>query len=125
MALDSLVRASETATSVGASDVLIYRRAVGGYFVLTGPVRTDVSPDLHLDDEPLVRRAMGGHVIRIAADDPQRICAGYDARAAAIVAVDCDVIVVLGRRDGCLGGVSDAALVRAAMAEAAAQGQRH
>ena len=124
MALDSLVRDVDTA-SIGASDVLVYRRAAGGHFVLTGPVRDDVSADLLLDDEPLVRKALGGHVIRLAADEPLRVCAGYVARAAAIVAVDCDVVVVLGRRDGCLAGVADSALVRVAMAVAAAQARRY
>ena len=113
------VISNTNAAALGASDVLVYRRASGGQFVLTGPADPSIAGDLLLDDEPLVCRALGGHVIRLAADEPQRICAGYIARSAAIVAVDCDVVVVLGRRDGCLAGVSDDVLVRAAMAAAA------
>jgi hypothetical protein len=113
------VIANTDAAAIGASDVLVYRRASGGQFVLTCPADPGTAGDLLLDDEPLVCRALGGHVIRLAADEPLRICAGYIARSAAIVAVDCDVIVVLGRRDGCLAGVGDDVLVRAAMAAAA------
>ncbi|MPZ72120.1 MAG: hypothetical protein GEU74_02625 [Nitriliruptorales bacterium] len=112
------------AATVRASDVLIFRRAGGGHFVLTGPPRTDVSGDLLLEDEPLAQRALGGHIVRVAAAQLLPVCAGYLARAAAVVAVDRDVIVVLGRRDGCMAGVGDAVLVRVAVAEATAQGGR-
>ena len=105
-------------TSTGATDVLVYRRAGGGRFVLTSASLGDVSGDLLLDDEPAARDALASGLRRVAAEMPRGICGGYVARAAAIVAVDVDVIVVLGRRDGCLAGVSDETLVAAAVAAA-------
>ena len=105
-------------TSTGATDVLVYRRAAGGRFVLTSPQFDAVSADLLLDDEPAVREALTMGLRRLACESPRPVCGGYVARAAAIVAVDVDVIVVLGRRDGCLAGVSDETLVAAAVAAA-------
>ena len=105
-------------TSTGATDVLVYRRAAGGRFVLTSPLHIGLSGDLLLDDEPAVREALSSRLRRVAAESPRTICADYVARAAAIVAVDRDVIVVLGRRDGCLAGVSDETLVAAAVGAA-------
>ena len=114
-------RNSDVARRIGASDVLVYRRASGGRFVLTGPQLPGVTGELLLDDEPRVTRALRVGVVRVAAEEPIAICGGYAARSAAIVAVDPDVIVVLGRRNGCLAGVSDATLVAAAGAAALAQ----
>lgn len=115
MAHSALLQGIEqVAASVGAADVLVYRRANGGRFVLTSPPGVPADPELLLDDEPLVAEALRLGVRRTAADQPHRICAGYDARAAAVVAVDADIVVVLGRRDGCLAGVGDAALLWAA-----------
>ena len=107
-------------TSTGATDVLVYRRAAGGRFVLTSPQLDGMSADLLLDDEPTVREALTAGLRRVAGERPRPICGGYAARAAAIVAVDVDVVVVLGRRDGCLAGVSDETLVAAAVAAAGA-----
>lgn len=104
--------------ATGATDVLVYRRAAGGRFALTSPHHMAFFGDLLLDDEPAVREALTLGLRRIAAESPRPICGGYSARAAAIVAVDVDVIVVLGRRDGCLAGVSDETLVAAAVAAA-------
>lgn len=106
---------------IGASDALVYRRAVGGRFVLTGPPVDGVNGELLVDDEPLVREALALRVCRVAAEVPRPVCGGYVARAAAVVSVDRDVIVVLGRRDGCLKGVADVTLLGAAAAIAAGQ----
>ncbi len=103
-------------TTTGATDVLVYRRAGGGRFVRTSPSVAGAAGDLILDHEPAVRRALSSRLRRIAGEYPRPICGGYTARAAAIVAVDVDVIVVLGRRDGCLAGVSDETLLAAAVA---------
>lgn len=105
---------SDVLRSIGATDALVYRRAVGGRFVLTVPGPLDVADELMLDDEPLVVSALATGLRRVAAEAPRPVCAGYVARAAAIVAVDRDVVVVLGRRDGCLAGVSDEQLVAVA-----------
>lgn len=104
----------EVAASVGATDVLVYRRANGGRFVLTGAPTDLAAGELLLDDEPIVAEALGGAVQRSAADELHEVCAGYRARAAAVVAIDRDIVVVLGRRDGCLAGVGDEALMWAA-----------
>ena len=107
--------------SLGATDVLVYRRASGGRFVLTGPIPAGVTGELLLDDEPAVRQALTCRVRRIASEVAVNVCGGYSACAAAVVCVDPDVVVVLGRRDGCLAGVSDLTLLGAASAAAAAQ----
>ena len=109
--------------TVGASDVLIYRRAAGGRFALTDVAPQGVSADLLVDDEPYVVRALARGLCRVANEHSGPVCAGYRARAAAIVAVDRDVIVVLGRRDGCLAGVSDDTLIAAAQVAALSQGR--
>lgn len=111
----------EILATIGATDALIYRRAAGGRFVLTGAPRTDVTGELLVDDEPGVRTALNVRVCRVAAESQREICGGYRARSAAIVSVDPDVIVVLGRRDGCLAGVADVTLLGAAAAAAASQ----
>jgi hypothetical protein len=109
-----LCSAADAARRVGASDVFVYRRAGGGAFVLTSPVTAPAAEELLLDDEPLVVAALRSGVQRVAGEEPRRLCAGYIGRAAAVVAVDVDVVVVLGRRDGCLAGVADDELVSAA-----------
>ena len=108
---------------IGATDALVYRRAGGGRFVLTGAPVAGVTGELLVDDEPLVREALRARVCRVAAEVPRVVCGGYNARAAAVVSVDRDVIVVLGRRDGCLKGVADVELLGAAAAIAAGQGR--
>ena len=108
-------------TAIGATDVLVYRRAAGGRFVLTGPSPEGVTGELLLDDEPLAREALVTRVRRVACESPIAVCGGYRACAAAVISVDRDVIVVLGRRDGCLMGVSDLVLLGAASAAAEAQ----
>lgn len=122
MAYSTVVDRQHDATElIGATDVLVYRRASGGRFVLTGPSPVGVTGELLLDDEPAVREALRSRVRRVACETPVAICGGYSACAAAVVCVDPDVIVVLGRRDGCLAGVSDLTLLGAASAAAAAQ----
>jgi hypothetical protein len=108
----------EALASTGATDVLVYRRAAGGRFVLTSQLMPGLSGELLLDDEPAVREALAQGLRRLAGELPRAICGGYTARAAAIVAVDVDVVVVLGRRDGCLAGVSDEVLIAAGAAAA-------
>lgn len=115
-----LIDPRDVLATTGATDVLVYRRAAGGRFVLTSPLHAGPSADLLLDDEPAVREALSSRLRRVAAESPRAICGDYVARAAAIVAVDRDVIVVLGRRDGCLAGVSDETLIAAAVAAAGA-----
>lgn len=114
-------RTQDVLHAVGATEVLVYRRAAGGRFVLTGPLPEGVTGELLLDDEPLVVRALAKGLCRVASEVPRAVCGGYQARAAAVVAVDPDVVVVLGRRDGCLLGVGDLTLVGAAAAAAMAQ----
>lgn len=115
-----LIDPRDVLATTGATDVLVYRRAGGGRFVLTSPLQAGLSHDLLLDDEPAVRQALASRLRRVAAESERTICGDYVARAAAIVAVDRDVIVVLGRRDGCLAGVSDETLIGAAVAAAGA-----
>lgn len=117
-----LSKVDEILASIGATDALVYRRASGGRFVLTGPPCDDVTGELLVDDEPTVRVALNARVCRVAAETTRGICGGYRARCAAVVSVDRDVIVVLGRRDGCLTGVADVTLLGAAAAVAASQG---
>lgn len=100
--------------SVGASDVLVYRRMNGGRFFMVGTPPKGVRPELLADDEPLVAEALRTGLRRMASEDPQPVCGGYIARSAAIVANRPNVIVVLGRRDGCLAGVADEAFLTAA-----------
>lgn len=116
-----LCKTEEVLAAIGATDALVYRRAAGGRFVLTGPPREDVAGELLLDDEPAVRLALAERVHRVAAEASCEVCGGYRARTAAVVAIDPDVVVVLGRRDGCLAGVGDVELLGAAFAAAAAQ----
>ena len=104
----------------GATDVLVYRRASGGRFVLTSPAVAAAREDLLLDDEPVVAAAVRYGVRRVVSERPRELCAGYVGRAAAVVAVDVDVVVILGRRDGCLAGVSDVELITAARSAATA-----
>jgi hypothetical protein len=119
MASSSLLHdVPDVIAAVGATDVLVYRRAVGGRFVLSAPVQHWAAEELLVDDEPAVAAALRHGVHRIAAEQPRAVCAGYVARAAAVIAIDRDVVVVLGRRDGCLAGVADAELVAAAEAAA-------
>ena len=113
----------EVLAVVGATDALVYRRATGGRFVLTGPPADGVTGELLIDDEPLIRQALTVRVVRVAAESSRPVCGGYSARAAAVVSVDRDVIVVLGRRDGCLKGVADVTLLGAAAAVAGAQAE--
>ena len=122
MVISSVIdTAQDIARSVGATDVMVYRRASGGRFVLTGPIPAGVTGELLLDDEIVVRDAIIVRVRRVASETPVAICGGYTGCAAAIVCVDPDVIVVLGRRDGCLAGVSDLTLLGAASAAADTQ----
>lgn len=116
-----LTSIDEILATIGATDALVYRRGAGGRFVLTGSPRDDVSGELLVDDEPAVQMALAQRVCRVAAEAPRGICGGYRARSAAVVSVDPDVIVVLGRRDGCLAGVADVTLLGAAAAAAASQ----
>lgn len=113
----------QTLGVIGATDALVYRRAGGGRFVLTGPPVAGVTGELLVDDEPLVREALRVRVCRVADEVPRLVCGGYTARAAAVISVDRDVIVVLGRRDGCLKGVADVTLLGAAAAIATSQGR--
>ena len=108
-------------TPLGTTDVLVFRRASGGRFVLTGPHPEGVTGELLVDDEPIVRQALADRVRRVACEQPVNVCGGYTACAAAVVSVDPDVIVILGRRDGCLAGVSDHALLEVATDAALAQ----
>src|SRR5687768_10051660 len=122
MAYSTVVDRHHEATDlIGATDVLVYRRASGGRFVLTGHAPAGVTGELLVDDEPAVREALRSRVRRIACETRVAVCGGYTACSAAIVCVDRDVIVVLGRRDGCLAGVSDLILLGAAAAAAEAQ----
>ncbi|HVM20970.1 MAG TPA: hypothetical protein VM307_13510 [Egibacteraceae bacterium] len=115
---------SAAVTAVGATDALVFRRASGGRYVLTTPAPPGIRDELLVDDEPAVQQALTTGVCRVAAEQPRPVCAGYRARAAAVVAVDPDVVVVLGRADGCLAGVDDQALVAAAAAVALAEHRR-
>lgn len=121
MPYSSVLDSEDVATSLGATDVLVYRRASGGRFVLTGRAPHGVSGELLLDDEPLACQALETGVRRVAGESPVAVCGGYRACAAAVIAIDRDVIVVLGRRDGCLAGVSNGMLAGAAVSAAAAQ----
>lgn len=100
--------------AIGATEALVYQRVAGGRFTLVGHPPARVRSDLIVDDEPAVADALVHGLRRVACEELREICAGYAARAAAIVAVETDVVVVLGRRDGCLAGVSDDDLLGAA-----------
>lgn len=79
----------------------------------------EAPPELFLDDEPLAAQAVQRGIRRVASYDARRVFSTYRARSAALVAVRGDVLVVLGRHDGCLAGVDDEELCEAA-ADAAA-----
>ena len=100
--------------AIGASDALVYRRVSGGRFTVVGTPPPGAASDVLVDDEPLLADALVSRLRRVASEQPRLICGGYTARAAAVVPVGADVIVVLGRHDGCLAGVSDDELVAAA-----------
>lgn len=103
----------------GATDVFVYRRAHGNHFVLTAPAQAAVAEQVCVDDEPVFAAALRSGLRRVASEQPRLLCAGYVARAAAVVAPDRDVIVILGCRDSCLAGVSDLELLLAAEVAAA------
>ena len=104
--------------SVGATDIFVYRRASGSRFVLTTPAHA-AAEEICVEDEPAVAAALRSGLRRVASEQPRLLCAGYVARTAAVVAPDRDIVVILGRRDGCLAGVSDLELLAAAQAVAA------
>ena len=121
MALTSVPAVNDDAlANVGASDVLVYRRSHGTHFVLTAPAHAAAAEQINVDDEPVIAAALRSGLRRVASEQPRVLCAGYRARTAAVVALDPDVVVVLGRRDGCLAGVSDLELMAAADAAAGA-----
>ena len=105
---------------VGATDVFVYRRAHGSHFVLTTPAHAAAAEEICVDDEPAVAAALRSGLRRVASERPRLLCVGYVARTAAVVAPDRDIVVVLGRRDGCLAAVSDLELLAAAQTAAAA-----
>lgn len=111
---------NDALAQVGATDVFVYRRASGTRFVLTAPALAAAADQIRVENEPVVAAALRSGLRRVASEQPQLLCAGYVARTAAVVALDRDVVVVLGRRDGCLAAVSDGALIAAAAAAAAA-----
>ena len=120
MALSSVL--GDTASvlaAIGAADALVYRRVTGGRYRLVaapgaGLPSGGAQAELLADDEPVVTAALATGLRRVACEQPRQICGGYVARAAAVVAVQPDVIVVLGRHDGCLAAVSNEELVAAA-----------
>lgn len=119
MALTSVLSSPAKALAlVGAADVLVYRRSHGSLFVLTSPPLAAAAEEFVVEDEPAVSAALRSGLRRVASEQPRLLCAGYVARTAAVVALDRDVVVVLGRRDGCLAGVSDETLMAAAEAAA-------
>lgn len=103
---------------IGATDVLIYRRSYGTTFVRTAPGHAPAAEQIAVEDEPAVAAALRSGLRRVASEQPKLLCAGYVGRTAAVVAPDRDVVVILGRRDGCLAGVSDLELLAAAQAAA-------
>lgn len=105
--------------NLGATDILVYRRAHGTRFVLTSPAQSVAAEELRVEDEPAVAAALRSGLRRVASEQARVLCAGYVARTAAVVAPDRDVVVILGCRDGCLAGVSDIELLAAAEAAAA------
>lgn len=103
-----------------ATEVFVYHRAEGGRFELVGCAGAiDAPPELFLDDEPLAAQAVTRGLRRVASYEARRVFSTYRARTAALVAVRADVLVVLGRQNGCLAGVNDEELCEAA-ADAAA-----
>jgi hypothetical protein len=120
MALTSVLSEPTNAVAhVGATDILVYRRSQGTRFVLTAPAQAAAAEEFCVEQEPAVEGALRSGLRRVASEQPRLLCAGYVARTAAVVALDRDVVVILGRRDGCLAGVSDVELMAAAEAAAA------
>ena len=113
-------RVVETLSTVGAEEVLVFTRVSEQRFALEAACAAAARGELLLDDEPLARSALDTGLRRVASPTPRHVCAGYTARSAAIVALTWDLLVVLGRRNGCLAGVPDAELRRAAAGAVAA-----
>lgn len=120
MTISVLSDPQDALAHVGATDVLVYRRSQGSRFVLSSPPQCQAAGDIVVEQEPVIAAALRSGLRRVASEDARLLCAGYVARAAAVVALDRDVVVVLGRRDGCLAGVSDEDLIAAADMAAAA-----
>lgn len=99
--------------TVRATEAFVYTQVDAGRYRLLGAVGATGPEHVTVDDEPLAAAAIRFGLRRTASPDVRRVVAGYDARSAAIVAVG-SRLVILGRRNGCLAGVSDEDLVAAA-----------
>lgn len=100
---------------IAASEVFVYRRAAGGRFTLVGHRGRVVAPaEFFLDDEPLAAQAVERGCRRLASYDRRRIVSTYRARSAALISTSADVLVVIGRHDGCMAGCDDRDLYDAA-----------
>ena len=99
--------------TVRATEAFVYARQDGGRYHLLGAVGATGPLQVILDDEPLAAAAVRDGLRRTASPDMRRVVAGYYARSAALVSLG-DCLVIIGRRHGCLAGVSDEELLTAA-----------
>ena len=109
-----------------APDVLVFRRiATDRYAHLGGVGRGEGWAgivEVNLDGEPLLRSAVeSGRPVRVDHGEPSRVVGPYYARAAVLIEVSDDVVVVLGNQQGSLAllGAPDVALLTAARDAAA------
>jgi diguanylate cyclase (GGDEF)-like protein len=100
-----VLRAGDVAAAYGATDVLVLRRVTDDKWAHLGGAGlgedwigfVDPSPD---GDEPVLRAALGSRkVVRNQADKPARVIGPYYARQWAVLRVDGDYVIVLGRSD--------------------------
>lgn len=113
-----------SAASMGARDVFVFRRVSGGRFVHVGGVGRGEGwagiVEIHLDEEPRAMEAVqSAKPVRLEGAAPLSVFGPYYARAAAFVPLSADLLVVFGNPVGPLADLSDDEL--AAEAEAVAR----
>jgi diguanylate cyclase (GGDEF)-like protein len=100
-----VLRAGDVAVTYGATDVLVLRRVTENKWAHLGGAGlgedwvgiVELGPD---SDEPVLAQALGSRkVVRHRADTPVRVIGPYYAQQWAVLRVDGDYVIVLGRSD--------------------------
>ena len=100
-----VLRAGDVAVTYGATDVLVLRKVTEDKWAHLGGAGLgedwigiiELGPD---SDEPVLRQALGSRkVVRHRADKPVRVIGPYYAQQWAVLRVDGDYMIVLGRAD--------------------------
>ena len=100
-----VLRAGDVAVTYGATDVLVLRKVTEDKWAHLGGAGlgedwigiVELGPD---SDEPVLRQALGSRkVVRHRADKPVRVIGPYYAQQWAVLRVDGDYVIVLGRSD--------------------------